>query len=49
MKAGIIVRLGSFWVGFHYSPFNKRYCVNLIPCVTFWFTLDGGNEPKEYM
>lgn len=45
MKAGIIVRLGSFWLGAHWSPYNRRLCVNLIPCVTVWVTLPGGNTP----
>jgi len=45
MKAGLIVRLASFWVGAHWSPYNRRLCVNLIPCVTLWVTLPGGNTP----
>lgn len=45
MKAGILVRSGSFWVGVHWSGYNKRVCINLIPCVTIWITLEGGNTP----
>lgn len=45
MKIGILARKGSFWVGVHYSPYNKRYCINLIPCVTVWVTMPGGNTP----
>lgn len=45
MKTGLLVRKGSFWVGVHYSPYNRRYCINLIPCVTIWITLNGGKTP----
>lgn len=45
MRVGVITRLGSFWIGFHWSPHNKRLCINLIPCVTLWVTLEGGNTP----
>ncbi len=37
MKCGVLIRLSSLWVGAHWSPFQRRLCVNLIPCVTFWF------------
>lgn len=45
MKAGIIVRYWSVWIGFHYSVFNKRLCLNIIPCLTIWITLKGGVPP----
>lgn len=45
VKTGILTRLGSFWVGVHWSPFNRRICINLIPCVTWWITLSGGKTP----
>lgn len=45
MKIGILFRLASFWVGVHYSPHNKRWCINLVPCVTIWVTKSGGNTP----
>ena len=48
MKAGIITRRGSAWVGVHYSSYNKRFCINVIPCVTFWFILRGGKAPREH-
>lgn len=47
MKVGLLLRLGSFWVGAHWSQANKRLCVNLLPCVTVWFTLPGGKTPGE--
>ena len=45
MKVGILVRLASFWIGVHWSPYNKRICINLLPCITVWVALPGGNEP----
>lgn len=46
-KIGIIIRLKSFWIGLHYSDFNKRYCLNIIPCFTIWWVLKGGKEPRK--
>ena len=46
MKAGVIFRWWSFWIGFHYSKFNKRLCLNILPCLTFWITLPGGVKPE---
>ncbi|WP_397381117.1 hypothetical protein [Pseudomonas sp.] len=49
LKAGLIINWRGLWVGFHYSSFNKRLCMNLIPCVTIWVCGKGGNVPqKEY-
>lgn len=42
---GVLFRLSSVWIGVHYSPYNKRYCINLIPCVTLWITKPGGIRP----
>lgn len=43
---GLIFRLESLWVGIHWSKTNRRLCVNLIPCLTFYVTLAGGDTPK---
>lgn len=43
---GFKFRLGSMWIGYHYSAHNKRLCVNLIPCVTIWFVGAGGYLPR---
>lgn len=40
--AGIVFRPGSLWVGAHWSKYNRRLCLNLLPMVTIWFTLPGG-------
>lgn len=45
MKAGILFRLASLWVGVHWSPYNRRLCINVLPCVTLWVTLKGGLTP----
>lgn len=43
--AGILFRWSSLWVGVHWSPYNKRLCLNLIPCLTVWITAPGGVPP----
>jgi hypothetical protein len=45
MKIGILFRLGSFLIGAHWSPYNRRLCVNVLPCVTVWIALPGGVVP----
>jgi hypothetical protein len=44
-RIGLRFRLGSFWIGFHWSPANRRLCINLIPCVTVWIVAPGGVLP----
>lgn len=48
MKAGCLFRWGSLWVGAHYSEYNRRWCINLIPCFTIWITLPGGKTPDQH-
>ena len=49
-KVGVLFNASAFWVGAHYSPFNRRLCVNLVPFVTIWIALPGGKCPhKEKM
>lgn len=47
MKKGILFRPLSLWIGVHYSPFNKRWCINIIPCITIWICKEGGNMPVK--
>jgi hypothetical protein len=28
-----IFRIGSFWMGIHYSKKNQSYCIAVLPCV----------------
>lgn len=44
-RAGILYRMGSLWIGVHWSGANRRWCINLLPCVTVWIVLPGGREP----
>lgn len=45
MKYGLLARWGSLWIGAHYSPMNKRLCINLVPCLTIWAVWPGGVTP----
>lgn len=45
MKAGILFRWGSIWIGAHWSAKNKRLCVNVVPFVTVWVIGKGGTAP----
>ena len=47
MRAGILIRPGSLWIGIHWSAYNRRACINLIPFVTIWITGRYGNAPGE--
>ena len=33
-NVSLIFRLGSLWVGAHWSPGMRQWCINIIPCVT---------------
>lgn len=39
---GVLGRIESFWIGLHYSKHCKRYCLNIIPCITIWWTKKDG-------
>lgn len=41
---GFVFRPGSLWVGAHWSSYNKRLCVNLIPMFTIKITAPGGTH-----
>jgi len=44
---GVLINKSAWWIGAHYSPFNRRWCINALPCVTFWFVLPGGKAPHR--
>lgn len=44
---GVLFNKHALWVGLHYSPYNKRWCLNLLPCLTVWFTKAGGTVPTR--
>lgn len=45
MIYGIKINKHALWIGAHYSPYNKRLCINLLPFVTLWVVWPGGNRP----
>lgn len=47
IKAGVLFNGGAMWIGFHWSPFNRRWCINLLPCLTFWVALKDGKPPER--
>ncbi len=47
MKIGILFKLANFWIGFHYSEKCNRVCINIIPCVTIWITLENDIVPDK--
>lgn len=49
MKCGILFRWSSWWIGAHWSPYNRRLCVNLVPLVTVWFAAGDGIAPTKGM
>lgn len=42
---GILFNSGAWWIGAHYSQYNKRLCINLLPCLTIWTCAADGKEP----
>lgn len=42
---GLLFNWRALWVGGHYSNKDKRLCVNLAPCLTFWWVRPGGTLP----
>lgn len=46
---GILFRYQSFWIGLHYSKHCKRYCLNIIPCCTLWWTINGHKPDLKLM
>ena len=47
MRAGWLFNAGALWIGAHYSPSNRRWCINLVPGLTVWITLPGGLPPDR--
>lgn len=46
MNIGALIQGGGVWIGGHYSKYNKRLCLNLIPCVTIFICFKGGVMPQ---
>jgi hypothetical protein len=46
-RLGILINRRALWVGCHYSTYNRRLCINFIPCVTLWVVFAGGQLPNQ--
>lgn len=44
---GIIFNPCAFWIGAHYSGYNKRLCINFIPFFTIYFAAAAGRRPEN--
>lgn len=44
-RFGLLFNSSSLWVGVHYSDYTRRFCINLLPCLTVWITRPGGKVP----
>ena len=47
MKYGLLFRKESWWIGIHWSSYNKRLCINIIPMLTVWFAAHDGQVPNQ--
>lgn len=45
MKVGWLFNPRALWIGAHYSHYNKRLCINIIPMFTVWVCGAGGKVP----
>ncbi|MDR6455474.1 hypothetical protein [Variovorax paradoxus] len=45
-RIGLLFQQGGLWIGAHWSSYERRWCVNLLPCVTIWIMLPGGRPPR---
>lgn len=42
---GILFNSKALWVGAHYGEHHKRWCINILPCLTVWWAKPGGYLP----
>lgn len=45
MKIRFLFQPNALWLGVHYSSYNKRWCINLVPCFTICVIEKYGYEP----
>ena len=43
MGVGYLINPKALWIGIHYSSYDRRICINLIPCIIVFIVLNGGN------
>lgn len=46
MLVGVLFNPRAFWIGAHYSIYNRRVCINVLPMLTIWITFKGGVIPR---
>jgi len=44
----LLFKLHSFWIGIHYSEYHRRYCINILPCITICIVKKNGKIPENY-
>jgi len=42
---GGLIQPGGLWIGAHYSKTERRWCLNLLPCLTLYWVRPGGFLP----
>ena len=42
---GVLFNPKALWIGAHYGEHHKRWCINILPCLTVWWTKPGGYLP----
>ena len=47
MKTVVLFQPLALWIGAHYSPQYRRWCINLLPCVTLCIVGQGGTLPSK--
>lgn len=47
MNFGLLFRPESLWVGLHWSPKTRRFCLNIIPMFTIWVSMSDGITPNQ--
>ena len=44
---GVVFQPGAVWLGMHYSKYDRRFCINLVPFLTLWISRAGGRAPLK--
>jgi hypothetical protein len=47
MKVHFLFQPGALWIGAHYSPNYKRWCINIVPMLTICVVEAGGVSPYK--
>jgi hypothetical protein len=47
MPLGVLFNPRAFWIGAHYSIYNRRLCINVLPLLTVLIVFKGGVVPKS--